>query len=89
MLASHASLRDLFEVSSPQLDRITELAERHPACYGARLTGAGFGGCAIALVRTSAVDDFIALVQPQYEAFTYMRARFFLARADAGARLED
>ncbi|HVQ30438.1 MAG TPA: galactokinase, partial [Vicinamibacteria bacterium] len=49
---SHASLRDLYEVSSPELDVMTELARAHPACHGARLTGAGFGGCAVALVRT-------------------------------------
>ncbi len=50
MDASHASLRDDFEVSSPALDRMVEIARAQPGCYGARMTGAGFGGCAVALV---------------------------------------
>jgi galactokinase len=58
MNASHASLRDLYEVSSPELDAIVARAREHRACFGARLTGAGFGGCAVALVASSAVDDF-------------------------------
>ena len=50
--ASHISLRDDFEVSSRELDIIVEVAAAHPACLGARMTGAGFGGCAVALVLT-------------------------------------
>ena len=45
---------------------MTELARAHPACYGARLTGAGFGGCAVALVRTEAADAFVAEVAAAY-----------------------
>jgi len=85
---SHASLRERYEVSSIHLDIMCEAARAHPACYGARMTGAGFGGCAIALVRSSAVGSFIRQVQPQYEARTYKRASFFAAKADDGARLE-
>ena len=58
MNESHASLRDLYEVSSPELDLITDLAREHPACLGARLTGAGFGGCAVALVRSAGSAGF-------------------------------
>jgi galactokinase len=58
MDASHASLRDLYDVSSPALDAIVEIARAHPACFGARLTGAGFGGCAVALVASSGVEEF-------------------------------
>ena len=47
--ASHASLRDDFEVSVPGLDRLVALLQAHPAVYGARLTGAGFGGACVAL----------------------------------------
>ena len=54
---SHFSLRDLYEVSSFELDLFTELAREHPTCYGARLTGAGFGGCAIALVKREFLPD--------------------------------
>jgi galactokinase len=85
---SHASLRDLYDVSSEHLDIICELARAHPACHGARLTGAGFGGCAIALVRADGAAEFIRDVQPQYEAQTYKKSEFFVARADSGARLE-
>lgn len=55
--ASHASLRDDYEVSSPQLDHIVHHAQEHDGCMGARLTGAGFGGCCIALLRKSSVAD--------------------------------
>jgi galactokinase len=58
MNASHASLRDLYEVSSPELDALVARAREHGACFGARLTGAGFGGCAAALVASNAVEDF-------------------------------
>lgn len=85
---SHASLRDLFEVSSLQLDIACEEARLHPACWGARMTGAGFGGCAIALVARDGVDDFIAKVRPRYEARTYQRSNFFTVRPDGGARPE-
>jgi galactokinase len=68
MDASHASLRELYEVSSAELDLITELARRHPACHGARLTGAGFGGCAIALVDAEAAEGFAEVVHAGYRA---------------------
>lgn len=87
MIESHASLRDLFEVSSAHLDRVCDVAREHPACFGARMTGAGFGGSAIALVRAAEVEDFIAATQPRYEAATYRKSRFFIAHADEGARL--
>jgi galactokinase len=85
---SHTSLRELYEVSSPHLDIICEEARLHPACYGARMTGAGFGGCAIALVATGGVEDFIMTVQPRYEARSYKRSDFFMVRPDEGVRLE-
>jgi len=59
MVASHASLRDLYGVSCPELDLLVELAASHPACYGARLTGAGFGGCTVNLVKKDGLDDFV------------------------------
>jgi galactokinase len=77
---SHASLRDLYEVSCAELDRVTERARAHPACLGARMTGAGFGGCAIALVRQAGVPDFARTMAAAARAVC-------VARADAGARL--
>lgn len=85
---SHTSLRELYEVSSPHLDIICEEARAHPACYGARMTGAGFGGCAIALVTRGGVEDFIMTVQPRYESRSYKRSDFFMVRPDDGARVE-
>ena len=85
---SHASLRDLYEVSSTHLDIICEEARAHPACFGARLTGAGFGGCAIAFVDAARVADFIASVQPRYEARTYTKSQLFAVSPSEGARLE-
>jgi len=85
---SHASLRDLYEVSSTHLELICDAARDHPACHGARLTGAGFGGCAIALVDADGAADFIASVQPAYEAKSYRKSEFFVARADDGARVD-
>jgi len=56
--ASHESLRDLYEVSTPELDALWEAARGAEGCYGARLTGAGFGGCVVALVHPGAQDSF-------------------------------
>ena len=58
MYASHASLRDLYEVSGKELDTVVEYSKSNPNVAGSRMTGAGFGGCAIALVRQSAFNDF-------------------------------
>jgi galactokinase len=86
---SHESLRDLYEVSSPELDGISELARGQPGCFGARLTGAGFGGCAVALVASERADDLVAAVRRGYEATFGRPAALFVAEAVAGARLED
>ncbi len=58
MAESHESLRELYEVSSPELDRVVRSARSHPACRGARMTGAGFGGCAVALVDREHESSF-------------------------------
>ena len=60
--ASHASLRDNFEVSSPELDRTAEAALHSPGCLGARMIGGGFAGCVLALVEPSAVQSFTAAI---------------------------
>jgi galactokinase len=62
MDASHASLRDDFEVSGPELDAVTEVARGQEGCFGARMTGGGFAGCAVALVDGDAADDFAQAV---------------------------
>ena len=87
--ASHRSLRELYEVSSAELDALTEAARAHPGCLGARLTGAGFGGCAIALVRREAVADFIARVRADYNARFDRPSSFRAVEPAAGAELVD
>ncbi len=86
---SHWSLRDLYEVSSSELDLFTELAREHPACYGARLTGAGFGGCAIALVSAEGVDDFMDVTHSRYRERAELPSAIFACRPASGARLLD
>ena len=67
MVEGHRSLRDDYEVSAPELDALVEAAIDVPGCYGARLTGAGFGGCTIALVVESAVPEFKAHITEVYD----------------------
>lgn len=66
MYASHESLRDLYEVSSPELDAVVDIASGVPGVIGARMTGAGFGGCAVALVEDGAVDEFRGQIESGY-----------------------
>ena len=68
MRQSHQSLRDDYQVSSPELDLLAETAWAVPGCYGARLTGAGFGGCVVALVSQGAVTDLCTTISQAYEA---------------------
>ena len=63
---SHQSLKDLYEVSGIELDTIVEFCKDYEYCIGARMTGAGFGGCAIALIKNDKVDDFINQVTVYY-----------------------
>ncbi len=64
--ASHTSLRDDFEVSSPELNLIVENAQTHPDCLGARMTGAGFGGCALAVYHGTEVEEFCEQIATTY-----------------------
>jgi galactokinase len=85
MDASHASLRDLYEVSSVELDVMVELLRSQPGCFGARLTGAGFGGCAVALMEAGAVDAAIPAVVAAYRSRTALAPALYPTRAAAGA----
>jgi galactokinase len=83
--ASHASLRDDFEVSSPDLDQIVAAAQEHEGCFGARMTGAGFGGCAVALVAAQEAVDFIDHVEKRYSAASGRKATLTICEAADGA----
>jgi len=85
MDASHASLRDDYQVSCAELDAMVEIAREERGCLGARLTGAGFGGCTVNLVEVDAVDAFISNVARDYHARTGLSPQIFACRAMAGA----
>jgi len=85
LLASHASLRDDYEVSTPELDLLVELLVECGAA-GARLTGAGFGGCVVALTQRNHADDVLAKATRRYQAATGIEPSGFVARAVDGAR---
>ena len=85
MIESHISLRDDFEVSSPALDAIVDCAKADESCFGARMTGAGFGGCAVALVQAESAKDFVERVSNCYLEATGIQPSLYVTRASAGA----
>jgi len=85
MNESHASLRDLYEVSIQELDIMADLAQNQPGCYGARMMGGGFGGAVIALVEESVVQEFIKEVSKGYERATRIHAAIYTTKAAQGS----
>jgi galactokinase len=85
LAASHASLRDAYEVSCRELDALVDAAAALPGVLGARMTGGGFGGCTVSLVRPDAVDAFEASVLPAYERATGRKGQLWVTAACAGA----
>jgi galactokinase len=85
MNASHESLRDDYEVSSKELDVLVELAWKQPGVLGARMTGAGFGGCTVNLVRQDAAEDFAEAVRRGYQDTLGLKAEIYICRASQGA----
>jgi galactokinase len=83
----HRSLRDLYEVSVPELNIIAEIAQGLPGCLGARLTGAGFGGCTVNLVQKSTAEPFAARLAAAYQAKTSLQPEIYICRASDGARV--
>ncbi|WP_088655020.1 galactokinase [Geofilum rhodophaeum] len=86
MNASHVSLRDDYEVTGIELDALVEEAWRIEGVVGSRMTGAGFGGCTVSIVKEAAVDRFIAEVGPAYEKRTGLKPEFYIADVGDGAR---
>lgn len=82
MESSHRSLRELYEVSCPELDSIVSIATTHSACLGARMTGAGFGGCAVALVPRAEAALFATDVRGAFGA-----GSVYVCRAVSGAHI--
>lgn len=85
---SHRSLRDDFEVSRRELDLIVSLARAHAGCHGARMTGAGFGGCALALVDADAAEALAREVSERYTAAVGLVPSVYVSAAAGGASLE-
>jgi len=82
--ASHASLRDLYEVTGKELDSLAAAANAHGACLGSRMTGAGFGGCTVSLVKKDGAEDFKKYVAERYERETGYHAAFYEAELSDG-----
>lgn len=88
MFETHNSLRDLFEVSCRELDILVDIARSIDGCLGARLTGAGFGGCTVNLVRKDRVDNFIEFLKAAYQQETGLQANIFRTHPSQGASLK-
>ncbi|MCX6307055.1 MAG: galactokinase [Bacteroidetes bacterium] len=86
MNASHESLRDNYEVTGFELDTMVAGAQKINGVIGSRMTGAGFGGCTVSLVRAEIVDMFVETVGREYFARTGLKAEFYLAEPSDGVR---
>ena len=86
---SHASLRDDFEVSAPEIDLLVELASAAPGVIGARLTGGGFGGCTANLVEATQAHGFVEAILPEYRQRTSLDGEAYFCRAVDGMKVSD
>ncbi|MBW7476762.1 galactokinase [Paenibacillus oenotherae] len=84
MNESHDSLRDLYEVTGTELDAMVNAARRVPGVLGSRMTGAGFGGCTVSLVRKDQVEAFKQAVSDEYSAATGLQADFYVCTIGNG-----
>ncbi len=87
MLESHQSLKDLYGVSTSVLNLLVDIASISPGCYGARLTGAGFGGCTVNLVASQQVESFIKNLKAEYYRHTKKDLAVYPCQASDGARV--
>jgi len=88
MKDSHNSLRDLYEVSLPELDLLVELANNSKYCFGSRLTGAGFGGCTVSLVEEKSALKFIEMIKKEYFKISGLVSENYICKARVGVRVE-
>jgi len=88
MNKSHISMRDDFEISREEMDQMVSIAQAQPGCYGARMTGGGFGGCAVALVAEEQVENFQKVVVREYKKITGLNAKVYLTLAADGTSFE-
>jgi galactokinase len=85
--ASHVSMRDDFEITNEALNIMVTVARRQPGCYGARMTGGGFGGCAVALVDAGKAEAFALAVAHDYQAETSLTPSVYVCHASQGAEV--
>jgi galactokinase len=88
MFEGHRSLRDLYEVSCEELDFLVDTAAGMPGCLGARLTGAGFGGCTVNLVQRSFAEQFCVGLAKAYRDYFSVELKTYICQADRGAYVE-
>ncbi|MDR2903269.1 MAG: galactokinase [Clostridiales bacterium] len=86
MIGSHNSLRDLYEVTGIELDTLVAAALEAPGTVGSRMTGAGFGGCTVSVVKSECVDDFIKQVDAAYTEKIGYRPSFYIAEIGDGTK---
>ena len=86
MNESHHSLRDDYEVSCPEIDLLTEIAWACPGVLGSRITGGGFGGCTVSIVRDECAELFRETIKKQYASKTGLQAQIYTVSAGDGAR---
>jgi galactokinase len=85
MVEAHASVRDDFAASCAEVDTLVEIAVRQKGCYGARITGGGFGGCTVNIVEAARASEFVEAVRREYEMVTGISADCFVCAASDGA----
>jgi galactokinase len=85
MAEAHASFRDDFAASCEEVDQLVAIALRQPGCIGARITGGGFGGCTVNVVKTSAAEAFVASARREYAQATGIEADCFICEPEDGA----
>ena len=86
MNASHVSLRDDYEVSCDEIDVLVDLAWQIPGVIGSRITGGGFGGCTVSIVKNDAVENFKSTIAPAYKEKTGIDCEFYVVDIGEGAR---
>ena len=86
MNESHNSLRDLYEVTGVELDTLVDEARKISGCIGARMTGAGFGGCTVSIVKTEFVDKFKEVVGKKYTEKIGYSPSFYVSDIGNGGR---
>jgi galactokinase len=85
MVEAHASMREDFAASAPEVDALVEIALKQPSCFGARITGGGFGGCTVNVVAADQAESFVAAVRREYAQVMEIDADCFICEPSDGA----